>query len=76
MTVYYYRGFRTDLLKTIIRKVEEYLIRDEHEFNLKNGDTIQIYGTVDDALLVDSNDYETEIKDRYELAIRILQLAK
>ena len=75
MTTYYYRGVNTKILNKITEKLQDRLGDGSTEITLKNGAEIEIYGTAEDALLVDDEDREYRIHDAYELAWRINEIA-
>lgn len=73
---YYYNGVSFRRLDKILSAIESRLDAGESNFKLKNGREIQIYGDVNDALLVDDNDCEHEFKDKkYGLAYFVLHLS-
>ena len=76
MTAYEYRGVNTRVLQAIIAKLEKLLAEGQNLIALKNGAEIEVYGSVDDALLVDPEDREMEFADKYELAYAIYKIGR
>lgn len=76
MTTYYFSGISEHRLEAIAAAINERLSAGETHFVLKNGAEVDIYGSADDALLVDENDRECEFHHRFDLACEILRLSR